>query len=536
METRIKGNREESPNIILILADDLGYSDLGCYGSEIATPNLDRIAQDGVRYTQMYNYARCCPSRASLLTGFYPHQAGIGHMTHGIHGAGPAYQGYLRDDCVTVAEALKVGGYRTGMVGKWHVGGCYPVGDSDNWRPGTQGFPIPTQRGFDEFYGTLEGAGSYFNPHTLMESEHFIKVNADEDYYYTDAISGKSLEMVRAYHREGAPFFLYVAYTAPHWPLHAHKEDIAKYEGEYLIGWDEVRGQRYERLKEIGIIDRKWIISPRNLDALPWEKVQGKAWEDRRMATYAAQVDRMDQGIGRILTELQKLQIAENTIVIFLSDNGGCAELLRENGWIENYVGTTRKGVTVCPGNDPKRMPGDEDTYMSYGLAWANASNTPFRLFKHWVHEGGIATPLIVHWPVGIRDVGRLIHHPVYIADIMPTCLDVAGVSYPGEWRNRTTMPLEGESFCPLLRGENRERENPIMWEHEGNRAIRSGDWKLVRQHPSRWELYNMQEDRTELVDLAGKCKKQVKEMEDQYTGWADRCGVLPWNEIQKKL
>lgn len=520
------------PNMVLILADDLGFSDIGCYGSEIETPNIDRLAYNGVRFTQMYNCARCCPSRASLLTGLYPHQAGIGHMTQGVKKRIPSYQGYLRDDCVTIAEALKAGGYNTGMVGKWHVGGWYDIQHPETWRPGTPGYPTPTQRGFDKFYGILEGASSYYNPHTLMDDDNFIMVSADEEYYFTDAISEKAVEMIRDFHQQGTPFFLYIAYTAPHWPLHALPEDIEKYRGKYLKGWDEVRNERYERLIEMGIIDRRWRLSPRNLDAPPWEKAKYKAWEDARMATYAAQIDRMDQGIGKIMAELGKLGLEKNTLVIFLSDNGGCAELLKENGWVERFVLPTRKGEPVRVGNDPEIMPGPEDTYMSYGLNWANVSNTPFLLFKHWVHEGGISTPAVFYWPARVKEPGRLAHEPVHFIDVMATCLDAAGLSYPKEFNGRTITPLEGESLVPILHGENWKREKPLFWEHEGNRAVRWGEWKLVRLYPGRWELYNIQEDRTELNDLAGRNPKKVKELEALYDEWADRCGVLSWEEV----
>lgn len=303
-----------------------------------------------------------------------------------------------------------------------------------------------------------------------------------------------------------------------------------------MKGWDNVREQRYERLIEMGIIDRKWRLSPRNLGALPWEKVKNKTWEDARMATYAAQIGRMDQGIGRVMAELRKLGLDENSLVLFLSDNGGCAELLKENGWVEDYVLPTRKGEKVQVGNNPRIMPGPEDTYMSYGLAWANASNTPIRLFKHWVHEGGISTPAIIYWPAGIEEPGRLAREPVHFIDVMATCLDAAGLSYPKEYNDTRITPLEGESLVPILHGENWRREKPLFWEHEGNCAVRSGNWKLVSQYPGRWELYNMREDRTELDDLAGRNQKKVKEMEALYNEWANRCGVLPWNEVMSLL
>jgi arylsulfatase len=519
------------PNIIVMMADDMGFSDIGCYGSEISTPNLDRLAKNGVRFTQMYNNARCCPTRASLLSGLYPHQAGVGHMVQnrGI----PPYQGYLNDDCVTIAEALKQGGYRTGMSGKWHVGGKLGFNRAD-WKPETAGHPTPTGRGFERFYGTLEGAANYFNPHTLTEGDQFIELAADEEYYYTDAISDNAVKMIGEFSRGTAPFFLYVAYTAPHWPLHALPEDIAKYKGTYLGGWDAVRKARYERLIESGMIDRNWPLSPRDNQAPPWEAAEHKEWEDMRMAVYAAQVDRMDQGIGKIVEKLEQAGVLGNTLIFFLSDNGGCAELLREDGGIEKGY-TKRDGSLYQFGNTSDRMPGGEDTFMSYDLPWANASNTPFRLYKHWVHEGGIATPLIAHWPAGIKHPDRIAHRPSHVIDIMATCLDVADVSYPAEYRERRITPLEGESLLPVLTEATDHRDTPIFWEHEGNRAVRLGDWKLVSKHRKPWEMYLMSEDRTELNDLSGVEPERVKAMEAMYNEWAERCGVVPFDNLGKK-
>lgn len=526
----------ERPNIVLILADDMGFSDIGCYGSEIYTPYLDRMAENGLRFSQMYNCARCCPSRASLLTGLYPHQAGIGHMVANL--GSPAYQGYLRDDVITIAEGLKLGGYNTGMSGKWHVGGYYKASDEASWKPGEEGHPIPTQRGFDKFYGTLEGCGSYFNPHTLMEGDKFIRVGEDEDFYYTDAISEKAVQMIQEFSSENAPFFLYVSYTAPHWPLHARPEDVEKYRGKYLKGWDKLREERYERLVEMDMIKAEWNMSPRDENSPPWDDVTNKEWEDMRMAVYAAQVDRMDQGIGLIYDKLQELGLLDNTIIMFLSDNGGCEEILRENGWVEDLLYPTRKGERVRPGNDPSKMPGGEDTYMSYGLSWANMSNTPFRLYKHWVHEGGIATPFIVHWPRVIKEKGAIIHEPFHVKDIMATCLEVAGVSYPETYEGKQIVPMEGESFLPLLTGKTGDgslSRKPIVWEHEGNCAVRLGEWKLVRKYPGEWELYNIEEDRTELNDLADVYKDKAKELEAIYDEWAERCGVIPWDILKKR-
>ncbi|NMB45721.1 MAG: arylsulfatase [Firmicutes bacterium] len=522
-----QGNR---PNILLIMADDMGFSDLGCYGSEIDTPNLDKLAANGARFSQMYNCARCCPTRASILTGLYPHQAGVGHMVNDA-GVGKEYQGFLRDDCITIAEALKSSSYHTLLSGKWHVGGAYQANKPETWSPGEPEHPIPTQRGFDEFYGMLGGGGSYFNPPYMMRNEELIEEGGG-GYYLTDAISENAVQMLRDVPND-EPFFLYVAYTAPHWPLHALPEDIEKYVGRYLdAGWDGVRQKRYENLKKLGLLNNEWALSPRDPSAPPWKDTPNKEWEDLRMAVYAAQVDRMDQGIGRIMAELEKDGKLENTLIMFLSDNGGCAEFLAEDtNHAEpfRYDIPTHDGRPMRIGNTPKIKPGPDDTFMSYDLPWANASNSPFRLFKHWVHEGGISTPFIVHWPGKVRS-NQIFHNPIHIVDIMATCLDVSGTVYPTEYNGKAITPLEGESFAPLVFG-NREwqREEPIFWEHEGNRAVRAGKWKLVCKYPGKWELYNMEVDRTELNDLSGQEPAVVEELSKLYEQWATRCGVREW-------
>jgi arylsulfatase A-like enzyme len=517
------------PNIILILADDMGFSDIGCFGSEIQTPNLDRLGAAGIRFTQAYNCARCCPTRASLLTGLYPHQAGVGHMV-GNYGI-PAYQGYLRNDCVTLGEALGAGGYRTMLSGKWHVGGIYPRNDPAGWTLGDPERPVPIDRGFDEWYGTPAGAGSYFNPKPLFHNATLIEPEGD-DYYYTDAVSDEAARMIEDAAQRDQPFFLHVSYTAPHWPLHAFEEDIARYQGTYREGWDAVRTARHEELNGMGVLDPKWDISPRDEQAPPWQDVEAQEWEDRRMAVYAAQIDRMDQGIGRILAVLRELHIEENTLTLFLSDNGGCAELLREDGQRAREWPKTRDGQEMRFGNIMGLMPGDATTYQSYDLPWANASNTPFRLYKHWVHEGGIATPLIAHWPQGIGAGGTVNHAQIHVADFMATFLDIAGIPYPKEHNGHAIQPLEGESFAPALRGKDWARERPIVWEHEGNCAVRDGRWKLVEKYPGDWELYDMVADRTELNDLSAQNKPQVDKMVATYDEWAERCGVIPWPEI----
>ena len=527
----------KQPNIIVILVDDMGFSDIGCFGSEIQTPNLNRLAHHGIRNTQHYNCARCCPTRGSLLTGLYPHQAGIGHMV--ANRGTRAYQGYLRDDCVTMAEALKAGGYQTLMSGKWHVGGSYQTTAPETWEPGNVDHPMPLNRGFDRFFGTLEGAGSFFHPYTVLEGTaedgwRFIAGNQgqiqEQDFYYTDAISEKACEMIDDVTQDEAPFFLYLAYTAPHWPLHALPEDIAKYEGLYQDGWDTLRTNRHEELKGMGILDSKWDISPRDETAPAWADAPNHDWEDLRMAVYAAQIDLMDQGIGRVVDQLEALGELENTLILFMSDNGGCAEFLAEDGGLkERYGYHTADGQPIRVGNLVDTRPGDADTFMSYDLPWANASNAPFRLYKHWVHEGGISTPLIAHWPAGIQNGNQVVHEPTHVVDIMATCLDAAGVSYPDEYNGQAIQPMEGESMLPLLTGERWTRERPIFWEHEGNRAVRFGEWKVVSKFPGDWELYNMNEDRTELHNLIEKNDVQAANFMRQYMHWAERCEVIEW-------
>jgi arylsulfatase len=528
------------PNIVLVLADDMGFSDIGCYGGEIRTPNLDGLARRGLRFTQAYNCARCCPTRASLLTGLYPHQAGVGHMVND-RGVGPAYQGFLRADRPTIAEMLRPAGYRSLMSGKWHVGGSYVGRDSRSWRClGDQRHPLPTRRGFERFWGMLGGAGSYFNTPYLACNESIVTPEG-EAFYLTDAITDHAVSMIveanAAPQRD--PFFLYLAYTAPHWPLHALEEDIARYERAYRCGWDELRGRRREKLTAEGILDPRWPTSPRDAKAPAWADLPAarRDWEDLRMAVYAAQVDRMDQGIGRVLAALERTGAADNTLVMFLSDNGGCAEFLAEDSARPEpmrYDYPTRDGRPMRIGNIPGLRPGPADTFMSYDLPWANASNTPFRLYKSWVHEGGISTPLIVA-PASSKPTaggpwasGTLCHSPVHVVDLAPTIVDLAGAKATGP------VPLEGESFLPAVQGQTWRRRRPIFWEHEGNRAVRDGDMKLVSRYPGRWELHDLAADRTELSDLAEEDPAGVKRLSGQYDDWAARCDVADWQQLKK--
>ena len=393
------------PNILLVMNDDMGYSDIGCYGGEVRTPNLDRLAARGVRLTQFYNTARCCPTRASILTGLHPHQAGVGWMTARLDEDG--YRGDLNDTCVTIGEALKVAGYATYMSGKWHV--------SHHQGPDGPKYGWPCQRGFDRYFGILGGAANYWQPSTLTRDNDAVDLaSLPEDFFLTDAISDQAADYIREHAATNgdAPFFLYTAYSAPHWPLHAHEDDIRRYRGRFAAGWDRLREERLQRMRAMGIVDTSWPMTERDSTQPPWDETPHKAWQQRRMEVYAAQIDRMDQGIGRIVAALEETNRIDNTLILFLADNGACAEEFAAE--VRPLPPTypagktqTRDGRTVMRGNDPTVMPGPEDTYQSYGVPWANLSNTPFREYKHWVHEGGIATPLIAHWPSVIDDRGR---------------------------------------------------------------------------------------------------------------------------------
>ena len=522
---------ERRPNILLIMADDMGYSDLGCYGSEIPTPHIDGLAQDGVRFSMGYSCAKCCPTRASLLTGLYPHQAGVGAMVHDF--GLPGYRGFLQEDSVTLAEVLRAEGYRTYLSGKWHVGGHYWKQFPETWTPGAAGFPTPLQRGFDRYYGTLAGSASYFNPPTLTRDDMLIKPE-DESYYYTDAITDNAISMMDDAARRENPFFLYVAYTAPHWPLHAPEDDIARFQGQYRNGWEVIREDRHDRLREMGVLDPKWQLSPRDAGVPPWADAPHKAWQDRRMATYAAQIHCMDQGIGRVLQRLRSLGLEDDTLIVFLSDNGGTAEELAED-WNADKVNAnnlpTLSGRPVHIGNTPELMPGPEQTFMSYGRPWANVSNTPFRFFKKWAHEGGIAVPLVVRMP-GRFKAGSICHAPVHVVDLNATLIDVAGARYPKEFNGHAIKPHEGHSFVPALEGKPWDRGEALCFEHYGNRALRAGRWKLTAEHRGPWELYDMVEDRTELHDLADTLPDQVRALAAQYADWAGRTNIMDYDEV----
>ena len=563
-----------TPNILIFFADDLGFGDVSCLNpnGKIPTPSIDRLARDGMVFTDAHSTsAVCSPSRYSLLTGRYNWRS---RLQSGIvrHYGDPL----IDSDRLTVAGLLREHGYRTGCIGKWHLGMGWDFEVDESFLPGKEAFegrdsrsePLasevererwreafskpttggPTTRGFDYYFGvdvpnwppycfieneSTVGIPSEYLPSRLIGNNQASNPGPAMPYWHFEQLlptwARKADEFIRDSARENAPFFLYVGYTAPHWPLHALPDDIAKYEGRYRKGgWDALRTARHEEMKGLGLVSDRWEISPRDDEAPPWEEVKARDWEDMRMAVYAAQIDRMDQGIGRIVAKLQELEIDDNTLVIFLADNGGCAEFLQEDGWCQRYATQTPDGKPIRTGNFKNVQPGGPDTFMSYDLPWANASNAPFRLYKHWVHEGGISTPLIVRWPQKI-EASRIEHSVAHVVDLMATCLDAAGVPYPEEYNDHAIQPLEGESLVPAMTGDGWQRERPVFWEHEGNRAVRDGRWKLVSKYPGDWELYDMVADRTELNDLSGSNQPQADKMISDYKVWAAEKKVRPW-------
>lgn len=551
---------ERTPNVVLILADDLGFSDIGCYGSEIRTPHLDSLARDGVRMSSFYNTARCSPSRASLLTGLHPHQTGVGILTGDTRPAG--YPGDLDSSCATMADLLSTRGYRTSGIGKWHLARDVRA-PNDAW---------PTRRGFDAYWGPLGGACSYFDPTTMASDETLIDID-EEDFHLTEQLSERAAQAIDSAAGGPEPFFLYLPFTAPHWPLHARPEDIDSYRGVYDRGWDAVRQDRLQAMTRLGVFDGPApALAPRDPNVPAWDETADQGWQARRMQTYAAQVTAMDQAIGRVLDALERTGSRENTMVLFLSDNGGCAEEIAP-GWADdmapvpyNLPTRTRAGTRVRKGNAPWIDPGGADTFASYGRPWANVSNTPFREYKHWVHEGGIATPLIVSWPGGGLRPGWD-HSPHQLTDVLPTVLDAVGTSS----RTRTEhsfddldLNLEGRSMLATWRqgatiisadGSNpadtsnstdtsrtsppsrtsrpANPAHPLFFEHEGHGAIRRGVWKCVRKHGGPWELYDMIADRTETTDLAPLHPALVEELAAAWQHWAERCGVKDRHPIE---
>jgi len=522
------------PNILLILADDLGYSDIGCYGGEIATPNLDSLARNGLRFTQFYNTARCCPTRASLLTGLYPHQAGVGSMTGDRGPEYPGYRGTLQPDTVTLAEVLRDAGYRTYMVGKWHLHNN--VSDVK-----------PTDRGFDEFYGMLGGFNSCWEEspfYTRWPKGRSVRpyTSAAEGkpgtFYSTDAFADYALDFLAERRKVGRPFFLYLAFNAPHFPLHAHEADIAKYEALYFEkGWDSIREDRLARMKDLGLVPRTLELTPRSLVPAksharpsPYAGKANPTWKSlpedrrrdlaRRMAVFAAMVDRLDVAVGRVVNDLRKNGELDDTAIFFLSDNGACWE------WDPLGFDVTSGPRNILHTGEDLKTVGGPGSYISYGSGWANAGNTPWRLYKHFSHEGGIRTPFIVHWPAGFDARGELRTQVGHIIDIMPTIVALSGAEYPALRHGVAIQPMEGRSILPALENHPLNRDAPLFFEHEGSRAVRDGKWKLVSLSGDAWELYDLEADPTEMRDLAHAMPQRVDEMAARWEAWARRCHV----------
>ncbi len=548
------------PNILIILADDLGWSDLGCYGGEIRTPNLDSLAAGGLRFTQFYTSTRCCPSRASLLTGLYPHQAGIGLMTSDqaakYPGAGdkgeafPGYRGALNANCVTIAQVLKPTGYRTAAAGKWHVGNSEP----------------PTKRGFDDFYGFVGGYGvDSWEPRMMKRLPEGRPQRSYQpgEFFATDAITDHALDFLADMRKAGAPWLLYVGYQAPHFPVQSKREDMTGYPEIYARGWDKIREQRLTKQKKIGLLPESTALTPRSKITHPVASRRLGSWTDdgnnpawdslpadrradlaQRMAVFAGMVTGMDRNIGRLIADLRASGQLDNTLILFLSDNGACAEW--EPFGFEmlptpNPVPGTgiNQGTQALPNKlyrgDELATMGQAGSFPSYGSGWANACNTPWRLYKHYGHEGGIGTPLIAHWPAAVgkdKDNGRFVREPAHLIDLMATCVDITGAKYPAEWIGKKILPMEGVSLRPLLAAS---AGNPaslpprlLAWEHEGNRAIREGQWKLVSLATAPWELYDMESDRVEMNNLAASQPERVKDMSAKWEVWAKRTNVLP--------
>lgn len=503
------------PNVLLILADDLGWSDLGCMGGEIKTPNINALAADGLTFTQCYNSARCCPSRASLLTGLVPNEAGIRDMS-----------GELSERAVTLAEVLDDAGYSTSMVGKWHVG------DRQN----------PVKRGFGEFYGMLGGFNSYWQEHpyyTRLPADHPTRNYKPGEFYSTNAFADYSIDfLTQAHLTPNKPWFQYLAFNAPHFPLHAPEADIEKYEPVYQQGWDKIRAARLERQKQLGLIAQNVALTPRSNvpknfinTQTGWADKDNPAWDSlpadrradlaRRMATYAACVDRMDQAVGRVVSYLKQTKQYDNTVIFFLSDNGACAE------W--DPFGFDKLDSTlniVHKGEDLKQI-GAPASYVSYGSGWANACNTPWRLYKHYAHEGGIRTPLIVHWPQGLKTkAGSMTTQPASITDFMPTLVQMCGATYPTERGGKSIIPTVGTNLMPIFNG-GQIAARTLCVEHEGNRMVREGDWKLVALRDKSWELYNLGSDPTEMRDLSAQDANRVKKMSADWQTWAEEHDVV---------
>lgn len=476
------------------MVDDMGWSDIGPYGAEIIeTPNLDRMAAEGLRFRQFYNNAKCTTTRASLLTGLYPRKGGRGIEL-------------LDEQMITLGEGMKLAGYKTAISGKWHNGSKAPH--------------RPFDRGFDRSYGLWDGCCNFFDPNQadpkfkggrirfFGEDDRRI-TDFPDDFYTTDAFADRAAEMITTFAKSGDSFFLYVPFTAPHYPLHAKPEDIAKYKGRFSMGWDELQKRRHAKTVELGLIDAKWELPPRDREAQPWDDAPNKDWQNQRMEVYAAMIDSVDQGIGRILQSLETSRIDDNTLVLFLSDNGSCAE---------------------SPGgeNNTPHVPGPKEFYSHVGPSWAYAQNAPFRRYKSRMHEGGIATPLIARWPKAIP-AGSLTDQVGHIVDFLPTFLELGGTTYPKTHKGKQIRTVEGVSLAGVLKAPRKtfERQEPLFWAYSGSRAVRDGTWKLAWDAKiKRWELYDMVADRTEMHDLSATLPDRTRQLATAWKAWADMTGV----------
>lgn len=509
----------DRPNVLLVMVDDMGFSDPGCYGGEVDTPNLDALAKGGLRFTQFYNTARCWPTRAALLTGRYPHQAGHA-MMYGAK-APAAYQGTSRSRGLFISEMLGQAGYRNYHVGKWHLHSRNAAAERPDLAKRTPGYDAswPLHRGFDRSY-CVKSQNNFFNPYQLFDEAKLVKRPGDDgDYYVTEAFTDRAVSYLQEHAREYAdePFFLYLAHTAPHFPLHALPEDIDRHRERYRKGWDAIRRERLARQKQMELLDCD--LSPRDELAVAWDSLTPQQQDDwaTRMAIHAGMVHCVDRGIGRIVEQLRKMGAFANTLILFLSDNGASAEY-----------------IVRGDGNDPKAPAGSGATYLCLEVGWSNASNTPFRQHKMWTHEGGISTPLIAHWPRGLAksQQGQLTDQVGHVIDVVPTILDVTQATVPKELDGIVAPPVTGRSLAPVLKGRQRQPHEFLFWEHTGNKAIRSGDWKLVGEDGGEWELYNLKSDRSELHNLAAEQPKRVADLEKLWQAYADETGVVPWNDL----
>lgn len=514
--------QSSKPNIMIVMVDDMGYSDPECFGGEIHTPHIDSLASNGVRMTQFYNCARSCPSRASLMTGLYAQQVGITGMGQS-----------LNNQCVTIPEVLKLNGYSTGMTGKWHLSLTQGRASNDEqmkWLAHQASYgpfaPLPSypcNRGFDEHYGTIWGVGDFFDPFSLVHNETAIET-VPKDFYMTDFVTDHTVQLIDTFSKKDQPFFMYVAYTAPHWPLHALPEDIAKYDGKYDDGWDALSQKRYQRMLELGLITQDQMPVSKNESNRSWNAETRKAYESATMEVHAAMVDRVDQGLGKIIAKLKETGRYDNTIIFFLSDNGASPERYLNSGF--DRPSMTRDGTPVLyPGSYP--MPGAENTCTGIGDAWAAAVNTPFRYWKSESFHGGTATPMIIQWPAGMKLKEGSINTKIgHVTDIMPTCLELAGAAYPSSYKGNSIIPLESQSMVPVLEGDSTYERNITYWEHEGGRAIRKGNWRLVSLKNANWQLFDMSSDQSETRNVAAEYPDVVKELKTLWNAWAVKMGL----------